>query len=159
LKRAGIAGLVDEAVAAGEWSKFVAWCPMMALSVLTRLPSGQFCADPQAAAFAVAMVREVGAVAAAQRITLDDSGPLPARTIIAGSDEQGVALVTAMGEKLRAAAPNHRMSTLQDLDKGKRLEVDETLGHVVRLAQRHGIDVPVTRAAWQLVSAIDPGCR
>jgi 2-dehydropantoate 2-reductase len=157
LRRAGIAGVVNERIADGEWSKFVAWCPMMALSVLTRLPSGRFCADPQAAAFAVAMVREVAAVAAAQGVTLDDSGPLPAQAMVASSQEEAAGIVTEMGRKLAAAAPNHRMSTLQDLENGKRLEVDETLGHVVRLARRAGLPVPVTEAAWRLVAAIDRG--
>lgn len=157
LRHAGIAAVASRAVADGEWSKFVAWCPMMALSVLTRLPSGRFCSDPQAAAFALAMVREVAAVAQMEGVALDDSGPLPAKTLVDTGDEEAVALVTAIGRKLAAAAPNHRMSTLQDLEHGKRLEVDETLGHVVRLAQRHGVDVPITQAAWQLVAAIDRG--
>lgn len=157
LKGAGVAAVTNERVADGEWSKFVAWCPMMALSVLTRLPSGRFCGDEQAAAFAVAMVREVGAVARAQGVSLDDSGPLPARSLIESGDDKGIGLITAMGRKLAAAAPNHRMSTLQDLEAGKRLEVDETLGHVVRLARRAGIAVPVTETAWQLVAAVDRG--
>ena len=159
LKNAGVAAVVNERIADGEWSKFVAWCPMMALSVLTRLPSGQFCGDEQAAAFAVAMVREVAAVAGAQGVTLDDSGPLPAATMMRARQDEAVGMVTAMGRKLAAAAPNHRMSTLQDLESGKRLEVDETLGHVVRLARRAGIEVPVTESAWRLVAAIDRGRR
>lgn len=159
LVSAGIAGIADETVADGEWSKFIGWCPMMALSVLTRLPTGRFCADPQSAAYAVSMVREVAAVAAAQGIAVDDSGPLPALTISGASDDEGARRVAEMGQRLMDNAPNHRMSTLQDLDNGKRLEVDETLGYVVRLADQAGVEVPVTRGAWQLITAIDRAAR
>lgn len=154
-ERAGIKALASAAVADGEWSKFAAWLPMMALSVLTRLETGKFCGDPDAAAFAVAMVREAAAVASALGVTLDDSGPLPARRIAAATDTEAIALVRQIGTDLHERAPRHRMSTLQDLDHGKRLEVDETLGHLVRLADERGIPAPASRHAWQLVKAVN----
>ena len=105
------------------------------------------------------MVREVAAVAAAQGIAVDDSGPLPALTISGASDDEGARRVAEMGQRLMDNAPNHRMSTLQDLDNGKRLEVDETLGYLARLADQAGVEVPVTRGAWQLITAIDRAAR
>ena len=37
-----------------------------------------------------------------------------------------------MGDELASHAPLHKVSTLQDVEQGKRLEVEETLGYAVR---------------------------
>ncbi|HEX4211654.1 MAG TPA: 2-dehydropantoate 2-reductase [Candidatus Binataceae bacterium] len=46
-------------------------------------------------------------------------------------------------------------STLQDLEKGKRLEHDAICGAVVRAAARHNIPVPATKAMFALLKMID----
>ena len=46
-------------------------------------------------------------------------------------------------------------STLQDLEKGKRLEYDAICGAVVRAAARHSIPVPATKAMFALLKMID----
>jgi len=129
---AGIAAVANDAMFNGEWSKFVAWMPLMALSVMTRLESGKICSDPHSAGFAIDMIREAAAIATAALEKLQQ-----------------------MGERLLTGAPNHRMSALQDLERGKRLEVDETLGYLTRLADKHSITAPAIKHAWQLVKAID----
>ena len=48
-----------------------------------------------------------------------------------------------------------RPSTLQDVERGKPLEYDAITGAVLRAAERHGIDVPVTRAMHTLLKLLD----
>jgi 2-dehydropantoate 2-reductase len=50
-------------------------------------------------------------------------------------------------------------STLQDLEKGKRLEYDGICGAVVRAAARHNIPVPATRTVYALLKMIDARIR
>jgi 2-dehydropantoate 2-reductase len=50
-------------------------------------------------------------------------------------------------------------STLQDLEKGKRLEYDGICGAVVRAAARHNIPVPATKAMYALLKMIDSRIR
>lgn len=152
---AGIAAVPNQAMFDGEWSKFVAWMPLMALSVITRLETGKLCSDPHSAHFAIEMIREAAAIATAEGVQVDDSGPLPAAKICEGDDAAALAILQQMGAKLLKGAPNHRMSALQDLERGKRLEVDETLGYLMQLAQKHTIAVPALKQAWRLVKAID----
>ncbi|MEL0082857.1 MAG: 2-dehydropantoate 2-reductase [Gammaproteobacteria bacterium] len=152
---AGIAAVANDAMHDGEWSKFIAWMPLMALSVMTRLESGKICADPHSASFAIEMIREGAAIATAEGVNVDDSGPLPAASICSGSQEQALAKLNEMGQRLLTSAPNHRMSALQDLTRGKRLEVDETLGYLTGLADQHKLAAPAIKQAWQLVKAID----
>ncbi len=154
-KQAGIAALPNASIHNGEWSKFIAWQPLMALSVITRLTTGKICADSHSAMFAISMIREIAAIAQAIGVEVGDSGPLPAASIIAGSDQQALTMLTNMGERLLKGAPNHRMSALQDLERGKRLEVDQTLGYLVDLAQKLNVEISVVRQAWQLVKSID----
>lgn len=152
---AGIEAIASPRIAEVEWSKFASWGAVMALSVLTRLETWKFCGDPDSAAVAVAMVSEAAAVAAALGIEIDDSGPLPAATIAASDEAAARQAVMAVGERFRQVAPRHRMSTLQDLDHGKHLEVEETLGHLLRLAGERGIAAPASAEACALVRAID----
>lgn len=50
-----------------------------------------------------------------------------------------------------AGLPLDRSSTLQDILAGKRTEIEALNGAVIRLAQRHGLDVPYNQAVYQLV--------
>ncbi|MGA2411912.1 MAG: ketopantoate reductase C-terminal domain-containing protein, partial [Candidatus Binataceae bacterium] len=50
-------------------------------------------------------------------------------------------------------------STLQDLEKGKRLEHDGICGAVVRAAARHNIPVPATKTVFALLKMIDARIR
>jgi hypothetical protein len=44
------------------------------------------------------------------------------------------------GDRFASQAPTHKVSILQDLEQGKRLEVEEALGYAVRQAAE--LDVP-----------------
>ena len=138
-----------------EWSKFAGWGALMALSVLTRLETWKFCLDPDGAKFAVDMIREAAAVTTALGIELDDSGPLPSATIARSDSAHAIKLMQEIGERFRVNAPKHRMSTLQDLDHGKRLEVEETLGHILRLARSNAVETPASELAYSLVKTVD----
>ena len=52
---------------------------------------------------------------------------------------------------------NVRPSTLQDYEKGKRLEYDAITGAILRAAKRHGIAVPATETVHALLKLLDAG--
>jgi len=152
---AGIHATAEPQILSLEWSKFAAWAPMMILSVTTRALTWKYLQDPGAALVLVRLVREVGLLAAARRAQLSDRGVLPVATICQVSDQDAVAAVAAVGRELQANAPLHRMSTLQDLDAGRPLEIEETLGHAIRLASELRLDVPLLSGYYPLVAGID----
>ncbi|RLA10120.1 MAG: hypothetical protein DRQ54_00600 [Gammaproteobacteria bacterium] len=154
-QNSGIETIAADQVGTVEWSKYIPWSAVMALSVLTRMETWKFCTDPHGAQIAAEMVREAVAVAKKMNITVDDNGPLPAASIAKADAIGAQKLVQQVGQRFHDQAPNHRMSTLQDLLHGKRLEVNETLGHLLNLAREHNIDTPASRHAYQLVKAID----
>jgi len=50
--------------------------------------------------------------------------------------------VQAHGERMRASAPDFRQSILQDADRNRRLEVNETLDYTLALAAEYGVATP-----------------
>ena len=60
-----------------------------------------------------------------------------------------------MGDQLASQAPLHKISTLQDVEQGKRLEVEETLGHAVRHGAALGIPTPTMDVCYKLIAGIN----
>jgi 2-dehydropantoate 2-reductase len=56
---------------------------------------------------------------------------------------------------MKSRAPTHRVSTLQDLERGRGLEVEETLGYVVTKAGKQGVPVPTVETCYRLISGIN----
>jgi 2-dehydropantoate 2-reductase len=57
-------------------------------------------------------------------------------------------------EVMRATSRN-RSSMLQDLERGKRTEIDEINGEIVRRAGLIGVPVPVNQTLWMLVRGLE----
>ena len=138
-----------------EWSKFVAWIGSMVLSVLTRLETYKFLSDPDAALVCTRLMRETAGLAAQWGIALTDMPAFRVHTITSGTEAEGVAHLQARGALVQARAPMHRMSSLQDLERGRRLEVEETLGYVVTNAATAGLAVPTVDTCYRLISGIN----
>lgn len=153
---AGIRCCAVPDIVAREWSKFTAWVSLMSLAVLTRSPTWRYLSDADCALVLVRITREVARLAAAHGVTLRQEGILfPLRTVLQASEVEAVRAVQATGERLRADAPDHRMSSLQDLQAGRPLEVEETLGHAARKALQLHLSLPLLQSTYHLVAAID----
>lgn len=141
MSRAGLNVQGSSQITTLEWSKFVSWSGSSALAVLTRLPTWRFLIDPDTALLATRVMRETAAVAQHLGIALIDaaltSAALPTR-----SEVEAVKVTQAWAEHLRVTAPDIRQSMLQDAERGRRLELDETLVHTLTLANRFGIAAP-----------------
>lgn len=155
LDHAGINTAVTERYDTALWTKFAVWTGLMVLAVTTRRLTWQFLCDPGAAIVFVRLVREVGRLATASGVAFEGGPSFPVDELCRVAEAQAVAIVGRIGAGARGNSPTHRVSTLQDLEAGRRLEVDETLGHAVQLARRLGLDLPLLDNFHQLISAID----
>lgn len=143
-------------IVAQEWSKFVSWVGLVCMSLTTRSETWRFLSDADCALVLVRLVREVATLAEAHGIELpDDRSVLPLQTIIESPVYEAVTAIQRAGDAFRAKAPGHRISALQDLEAGRPLEVEETLGHALRLAQRLQLQLPLLEAFYHLAAAID----
>jgi 2-dehydropantoate 2-reductase len=143
LEAAGIRASVSDTMLADEWSKFAAWVGLMALAVTTRRHTWEYLCDPQAARVLAGLVREVGRLASACGVELAGAPVLPVQELCRASGEHAVEIVTTIGEIFRSNAPTHRVSSLQDLEAGRPLEIEETIGHAVVMARRLQLVLPL----------------
>jgi 2-dehydropantoate 2-reductase len=138
-----------------EWSKFTGWIAFVALSVTTRTFTWRYLSDRGSALVAVRLVREMGELARALKIELTDESVLPVATICSSNDEDAVAAVLKVGREYESRAPGHRMSSLQDLEAKRPLEVHETLGYALRKGAQLAVPMPLVDAFYQVIAAID----
>jgi 2-dehydropantoate 2-reductase len=131
--RAGFEAMLSESVQVDIWSKFVRLTAFSGMTALTRCPIGALREDPELRAMMDAALRESIAVARGRQI------PLPASTL----------------EEIHAATdalpPIAKSSMLEDLERGRRLELPWLSGAVVRIGEEVGVDVPTHRLIVKLL--------
>lgn len=109
------------------WAKFVLVAAFSGVMGLARAPIGVVCAEPECLRLLGDALRETEAVARAMGITLP-------------KEHSGSILRMAQG-----MPHNLKPSLLEDLEHGRRLEVDWLSGGVVRLGEKAGVPTPVHR--------------
>lgn len=116
------------------WTKLAVNAGINPVTALTRLSNGE--AVEAAGDVVRAAAREAGEVARAEDVDL-----------------QSEALADEAIRVGRATAAN-RSSTLRDVERGQRTEVDAFNGYVVRRAGEHDVSTPVNRTLLGLVEAV-----
>ncbi|HEV3287135.1 MAG TPA: 2-dehydropantoate 2-reductase [Steroidobacteraceae bacterium] len=155
LDAAGVRAAATPEIVTLEWSKFCCWVGLMALAVSTRALTWKYLSDPDSALLLVRLVREMGRLAQALRIGLSDRAVLPAATLCAVNEDEAVAIILRTGAQYRLSAPEHRMSALQDVQAGRPLEVNETLGYALDKARALKLELPLLECFTRLIAAID----
>lgn len=132
---AGLAGGLDmvltDAIETELWTKFVMVAAFSAVTALTRLPLGPIIAVPETARLYERAMAEVAAVAKAKSIAL------PA-DIVARNLEFS----------RHVADPATRSSMLEDLERGRPIELAALSGHVSRLGRALDVATPVHDVAY-----------
>ncbi len=156
LNRAGIHAEASPSIQSVEWSKYVLFIFLMAPAVLTRLETYKFLQDEQTASVVASLLHEMARIATARGITLEDTAFAPIQTLSQLSHADTVAHLRQLGDQFASQAPNHKVSTLQDLEHGKtRLEVEETLGYAVRQGAELGVPTPTMDTCYKLIAGIN----
>ncbi len=120
------------------WIKLLSNSAGGAVTTLARASNRLLAEDPDAADLVLALMDEAAAVGRAEGATLpDDIG----QRILDG---------------VRALAGGHTSSIVVDRVEGRATEWRERNEVIVRLAARHGIDVPLNRAVTTLLRAGEP---
>jgi 2-dehydropantoate 2-reductase len=130
---AGIATRTTRHIYEHVWQKLIVNVGINALTALTNLPNGDLFADAELAGLVRRLVSEAATVMRAEGV------PAPPR--------DPVDFVRAVAEATKA----DRSSMLEDVSTGRRTEVDAINGAVVRLGDRHGVDVTANRVVTALI--------
>ena len=155
----GVRAIAVADIRAQEWCKFAGWLGLMALAVTIRRNTWEFLLDPGAALVMVRVVRELERLAHVCGIELSAGATLPILDICRGSESEAVEIVMRLGQAFRAGSPHHRVSTLQDLEAGRRLEIEETVGYAIRRGAELGLRLPLLEMVFHIAGAIDRARR
>jgi 2-dehydropantoate 2-reductase len=155
LVKAGICAEAVPQIQTVEWSKYALFLSWMAPAVLTRLASCKFQSHPDTAVVVAQLVRETGLLAAQLGIPLEDREPLPVKTLCSVPLVEAVATIRHFGTVREVRAPAHKHAALQDLERGRRLEVEETLGYAIRKGAELGIPLPTMDTCYRLIAGIN----
>jgi len=155
LVKAGIRAEAVPQIQTAEWSKYALFISWMAPAVLTRLESCKFHTHPDTAAVVARLVRETGLLAVQLGIPLEDREPLPVKTLCSGLLAEAVATIRHFGTVREAEAPAHKHAALEDLERGRRLEVEETLGYAVQKGAELDVPLPTIDTCYRLIAGVN----
>lgn len=137
--RTGVAYVVPEDMIRTLWFKFMVNVGVNQASAVLRAPYGPFQSLPEAKAAMEAPMREVVALSRALGTGLTDRD------------------VDAWYGTLLGLSAEAKTSMLQDVEAGRKTEVEAFAGTVVALARKAGVDVPVNAYLLDLIRAMEGG--
>lgn len=138
-RRAEVDAILAPDIRTVLWTKFLAFATNAALTCLSRQSAGIVYHDPDLLDLAHRSIGEIAAVARHEGIEL------PARYA-----EDTVAL-------MQSFPPDMVASMRQDLDAGRRLELDGICGAVRRYGRKHGVPTPVHDVAYACLKPFRDG--
>lgn len=142
------------------WCKLNQMVPAAALSCVTRLCIHQLYLDRGLATLFVELSREVAQIARRLGIPLADLRGFAVKTVCDSPFEEAVESVVARGQAMvERGMTQVKISTLQDLERGKPTEADQVIGHVVRLAAQHGVAVPKLDLLYRVIQGTEASQR
>jgi 2-dehydropantoate 2-reductase len=125
---AGISMKAEPDIRARQWGKFAFICAVAGMTSAVRLTIGEIRTVPESREALRRIASEVVTVARAEGVALPADA---ADSVLAGVDAQ---------------LPGMYSSMYEDLVAGRRMELDDLHGEVLRRADRHGIAAPTTAA-------------
>jgi 2-dehydropantoate 2-reductase len=137
IERAGVPCRISDNIEGELWTKLVWNCALNAVSGLGRAKYGQIAASADAWKVVEEVVYEVLAVAHAANV--QPPGLEDPKAALAGAAK----IAQQMSEALS--------STGQDMQRGKRTEIDSLNGYIARRGAQLGVPTPVNHALYALV--------
>ena len=138
-KRAGVFGQLTSDLKSVRWKKLMGNNGTNTVSALARCTLGEMFADPEGDALVHRLITETAIVGRAEGANISDEDIEKLYNVARGFSNANAI----------------RTSTLQDLERGKRLEYDAISGAVLRAARRHALSVPATETVHALLKLLD----
>ena len=139
LTAAGIDAALAPDISVKIWEKFIMLSALSAITALTRLPIGAILADPHCAQLFRSAIDETWSVGRAECAGLSEDAA-----------DRAMELVNGLPYEVRA-------SMLDDLERGKRLELADLSGEVVRLGEIHNIATPTHTTVFRALHPFRDG--
>ena len=142
------------------WCKLNQMVPAASIACVTRLALHEIYLAPELAALFVELSREVAQIAERRSVPLEDFPGFAVRSVCTAPFEAAVQSVIARGRTLvEKGMTQVRISTLQDLERGKPTEAEETIGYAVGLARQLGLAIPKLEVLYRIIQGIEEAHR
>ncbi len=119
------------------WRKAIINAAINPLGALLRIPNGMIVESSHLRAIQAHIVQEAVTAAQAERIAVD-------------ADELIAAVITVCGNTAQ-----NRCSMLQDIEAGRRTEINAITGAIIARARKHGIATPYNDVLYGLIAALE----
>jgi 2-dehydropantoate 2-reductase len=137
LGRAGIAHETPPDMIRTLWWKFMINVGVNQASAVMRAPYGAFQASPEAQALMETLMREVIILAEAEGVDLGEQD------------------IRAWYGFMNGLSPEGKTSMLQDVEGGRKTEVEMFAGKVIELGTKHGIATPVNETLLRIIHVLE----
>jgi 2-dehydropantoate 2-reductase len=137
----GIPCVVTDEIEKYLWAKMLYNCALNPLGALLDVPYGVLAENESTRHIMCHIVQEVF-------------------TVMTAADyethfQTAAAFLNVFYDKLVPDTAEHRSSTLQDIKAGRQTEIEALNGAVIKLARKHGIDVPYNSVVFHLVKSLE----
>lgn len=134
---AGVRARVSQDIRLDLWLKVLVNAGINPLAALTRLRNGYLVSTPPLAAALASVIAEGAAVARAEGVDIGDGE------------------ATDLAAKVARRTRENKASMLQDIEHGRRTEIEAITGAILRAAARRGIAAPLNALAYGLVRGLE----
>ena len=135
--RAGIVSEIPPDMIRTLWWKFLVNVGINQASAVLRAPYGVFQTSSEARALMESAMREVIAIAGRAGVDLSERD------------------ITEFYKVLSTLGPKGKTSMLQDVEAGRKTEVDMLAGRIIMLGKRYGVPTPVNQRLYDSIRAME----
>ena len=151
---------VRDDIRSAIWCKLNQMVPAATLACVTRLRIHEIYQDRSLASLFVELTHEVARVAERLSIPQADCQGIPVKTLCSRPFAAAVESVIARGRIMQERGMTQvKISTLQDLERGRRTEAEQVIGYVVDLAATQGVAVPKLELLYRVIQGVEAAQR
>lgn len=136
-ENAGIKSIIQKDMIFALWHKFMCNVAENQIAAILKIPFGAWHCDEHANHLREMAMREVIAIANKKGISLGEQD------------------MVEQGERLKKINKDGRPSTLQDIEAGRKTEVDMFAGTVMRLGKEVGVATPVNEFMYHAIKVLE----
>jgi 2-dehydropantoate 2-reductase len=153
---AGLRAEVVGDIKSAEWGKLLRMASGAALSILTRLEYHKILKNFDISWCYIQLMRELAEIAKADSVELKDYPQMPVKSLTESSLEDAVKATVQTGKRIEESGMTRvKISALQDVERGKKTEVEELLGYPLLIAKRLNVDTPRLEFIYRLIKGLD----
>lgn len=153
---AGLRAEVVDDIKSVEWGKLIRMASGAALSILTRLEYHKILRNFDLAWCYIQLMRELAEVARTDGVTLRDHTEMAVKSLVESPVEDAIKTIVQAGKRIEASGMTHvKISALQDVERGRKTELEELLGYPLSLAKKLNVSTPRLDFLYRLINGLD----